>query len=69
MFEKWGIVALAAFALVAVVLFNWAFQRNFRERIVRDDLLRAANAASDAATDYLLWQSEETPTGLIIVDP
>jgi len=69
MLEKWGLVALAAFAMVALFLFNWNFQRNFEERIIRDQLLRAANAASDAATEYMLWNSEETPTGLIIIDP
>ena len=47
MFTKWGLVALASFGLVTVSLFNFNFQRQFNERVVRDTLLRAANAASD----------------------
>jgi len=69
MFEKWALVGLAAFGLVTVMVFNWNFNRNFNERVIRDHLLRAANAASDTSTEYMLWQSEETPTGIIIVDP
>jgi len=47
MFEKWALVGVAALGLIAVFLFNWAFSRSFYERVQRDQLLRAAVAASD----------------------
>lgn len=69
MFEKWVLGALAALGIVTVMIFNWNFQKNFNERVVRDNLLRSSNHSSDTSTEYMLWNSEETPTGLIIVDP
>lgn len=56
-------------AVVAQAIFNTTWRRNHEESIVRQNISFALNAASDAATEFMLWDSDITPFGNIILDP
>jgi len=56
-------------AVIAQVIFNITWRRNHEESIVRQNVSFALNAASDAATEFMLWESDTTPFGNILIDP
>ena len=55
--------------LVLQTLFNFQFNRQFNEHVNRMNIIRAINSASDTATEFLLWESQETPYGNIFIEP
>ncbi|MCL2577374.1 MAG: hypothetical protein FWE27_04910 [Defluviitaleaceae bacterium] len=56
-------------AVVAQGIFNTTWRRNHEESVVRQNISYALNASSDAATEFMLWESETTPFGNILIDP
>jgi len=56
-------------AVIAQAIFNTTWRRNHEESIVRQNISFALNASSDAATEFMLWESDTTPFGNIIIDP
>jgi len=51
------------------MIYNTHMVRRFEERAVRQNIITALDAASDAATEFLLWESHITNTGQIFIDP
>jgi len=56
-------------AVVAQAIFNTVWRRDFEESVIRQNISFALNAASDASTEFMLWESDTTPFGNILIDP
>jgi hypothetical protein len=56
-------------AVVSQAIFNTVWRRDFEESIVRQNISFALNASSDAATEFMLHESDTTPFGNILIDP